>query len=211
MKSDLYECIYIHIPKTAGTSIGTLLGAYEKGRRRGDQDHRTIQNIQDAFTPSGIDIFSPRRWGKYANQNFRARRMGFENISKNEFDSYFKFAIVRNPWDRVYSWYRNVIRDPMHLKAHCIGSDISFDFFIENCMDSWALRSQLSWIKDGEGDVIVDFVGRFENLEEDIDKVKKKIGADHVTLPHELFAAFSESYLDAYNDRTYELVGSRYA
>lgn len=39
-----YKCIFIHIPKCAGTSIESALGHYED--KRGSQDHRTITDIQ---------------------------------------------------------------------------------------------------------------------------------------------------------------------
>ena len=45
MISHKYKCIYIHIPKTAGSSVEKKLGLYNE-LSWGVQDHRTIRDIQ---------------------------------------------------------------------------------------------------------------------------------------------------------------------
>ena len=65
---DDFQCIFVHIPKTAGMSIcQSLFGNLAGG-------HATLADYQIIF-------------------------------AKHEFDNYFKFSFVRNPWDRVYSAY----------------------------------------------------------------------------------------------------------
>ena len=52
-------------------------------------------------------------------------------VNKIQYEEYFKFSILRNPWERLYSWYRNVIRDEGHLKRFDIEATITFEDFIK--------------------------------------------------------------------------------
>ena len=49
MISHRHRCIFIHIPKTAGTSIEERLA---DGSLRGRQDHRSIRNLENSLLPS---------------------------------------------------------------------------------------------------------------------------------------------------------------
>lgn len=209
MKSEELRCIYIHIPKTAGTSISRLLGADDTGRIRGSQDHRSVRNIQASFIPKGFEVMNPIRWMKYVNQNYQANVRHFDTINRQEFLDYFKFAIVRNPWDRVYSWYRNVSRDPLHLKEHGIDTMPDFEDFIKNHSDSWALRSQLDWIIDAEGNIAVDYIGKFENLNKEIEYISNKCGITS-QISHELDSGFNQDYRAHYNEQARDFVAKRY-
>ena len=46
MISHDYRCIFIHIPKCAGTSIEDALGHLDNHPGRGGQDHRSIRIIE---------------------------------------------------------------------------------------------------------------------------------------------------------------------
>jgi len=77
-----------------------------------------------------------------------------------DWDSYFKFTFVRNPWDLVVS-----------------------DFFARNGKDfkEFVLRipkwdNQCYFILDSSGKSLVDFIGRFENLHKDFDHICNRIG-----------------------------------
>ena len=78
--SDKYKCLFVHIPKTGGTSIESVFGWYSG--HRGEQDHRTI--------------------------------LEYRKLLGTNFDTYFSFSIVRNPWDRAVSYYLDVKRDINH-------------------------------------------------------------------------------------------------
>lgn len=166
-----YRCIFIHIPKTAGTSILHALG-----RASGMHDHLP--------------------WYVYYNANPR------------RYQAYFSFCFVRNPWDRAYSAYRffcaggNGTTDlPM---AESILNFASFDHFIVDGLGRGRYRShptllpQSNFVIAYDDKVMVDFIGRYENIEDDF-----KIIADRLKLtsglPHKNQSPNSQaSWMDAY-------------
>jgi len=210
MISSKYHCIYIHIPKTAGTSVETSFGVHGERRKRGAQDHRSIRNLHDAVWPPVRGAESVEGWLRFFNQRIKGRMHGFEFVTKDQMDTYFKFAFVRNPWDRVYSWYRNVMRDELHQKELSISGDSSFPEFVQNHLDVWALKPQLSWITDEKGEIAIDYIGKFETLEDDYRFICEKVGKPAEELPKALHYG-TASYREAYDSSTKALVAEKYA
>lgn len=114
-----------------------------------------------------------------------------KTILGSEFDTFFKFAMVRNPWERLVSWYAlmalsnvsfnqnnaalNVLPDSPHWQR--------FDEFLEKAATQkvnkfrgdWLDYSQWQQLTDEEGNLLVDEIGRFENYAQDIQKFMLKI------------------------------------
>lgn len=130
-------------------------------------------------------------------------------VSKLEYNSYFKFSFVRNPWARVYSWYKNVLRDADHRRTLGIQPEIEFHQFLDKFVGQGALRPQTYWLKDFRGEIKLDFVGRFENLATDFDVVKGALNLQDLELPHKLNQGNS-SYLKAYDYPTKKMVSDVY-
>ena len=124
-------------------------------------------------------------------------------------EDYFSFAFVRNPWDRMVSrfFYRQKKAQSARphskprFQKHC-NKDASFEDFMLNpdpykikpkFTDKWLAKladdtdflwdNCLDWITDDSGEIMVDFIGRFENLEEDFLAVQKLVGFS-TKLPH---------------------------
>jgi len=205
-----HECVFIHIPKTAGTSIETALGYHEVAHERGRQDHRRLRNIEQGIWPPDRRRFLPADFAHYAIQRLRGRRRGFEFITYAEYDRFFKFAVVRNPWDRVYSWYRNVIRDPFHQGELGISADCGFADFVKNHLDCWALNKQTDWLVDENGNIALDYVGKFEVLQETFVHICNVLGIKNQVLPKVLDSGTSD-FRSAYTDDIREIVAVKYA
>ena len=88
MISHEHKCIYIHIPKTAGTSVEKRLGAHEKMDVRLKQDHRTIRNIMSGISPFATGKISLTSILVYINQRYQGVRQGMDFVSMSQFDSY---------------------------------------------------------------------------------------------------------------------------
>jgi hypothetical protein len=117
-------------------------------------------------------------------------------------NSYFKFAFDRNPWDRQVSFY--------HHRYRREDTPSSFPEFIHN--DKRARVNNYE-IYSLDGEVAVDFVGRFENLKADFAKALSQIGLEYLSeLPRAktTFRKDSRPYRDYYDDETRRIVGDWY-
>lgn len=138
------------------------------------------------------------------------------NKHKKLFNSYFKFAFVRNPWDKVVSFYfyntkRNWDRYPFSSKTRP-----DFNKFIKNWYVKGSRRGFhplshspcLDWVSDKNG-VIVDYIGRFENLQPDFDFVCDKIGIPSQILPKRN-ASSRADYKEYFNQESIDIIAKMY-
>lgn len=130
-----------------------------------------------------------------------------QTLGKRTFGSLYKFAFVRNPWDLEVSLYFDILQDPEHRQNGLVKKMSGFEEYLEwRFFNGWT--PQKMFVADGSGKVIVDFVGRFENLEEDFKKVCDKIEVE-ATLPH-LNKTQHLHYRDYYNQRSRYLIEKSY-
>ena len=128
-----------------------------------------------------------------------------------QFRNYFKFGFVRNPWDRAVSLYER--REGLQLR-----DKLSFDQFVDwmkfassTCLHPVPHRYQLDWFVNPHGDVVVDFIGRFERLETDWAHVAQRIGAP-LSLPRlNSNPGKQRHYSTYYNSRTRNVIAERFA
>ena len=174
--SHTHRAIFVHIPKTAGTSITNLiepvlqwndlvLGGTEFGER-----------LQEAYR---------KRFGLSKHMLARdIRRVVGDDI----WADFFKFAIVRHPYTRLvsfYNWKRGAVSraapdSPVWSwpATEAFRQSSSFGEFIrhEKFIASRASWPQADWVCDEAGRCIVDFVGRFEDLGTAIQTVANRLG-----------------------------------
>lgn len=108
------------------------------------------------------------------HQTIKNIQKKFPNIN---LDEYLKFTFVRNPYDRwvsLYNWSR---------KHKAIQKKDSLLDFVRKGVEGkykkhprYRYMPQGDWITDFDGNIPVDFIGRFENLQKDFDYICKEIG-----------------------------------
>lgn len=150
MISHRYKFIFIHIPRTGGTSVESLLRD-ESCELLSNQWHPTVRHapLNHLTLQEMIDH-------------------GF--VSVETLRSYFKFCFVRNPWDRAVS-------EAAYLGGILGGDDLTAKLSRMLERDTYGnhIRPQVEFIDTSHG-VGVDFIGRFETLQRDVDKVCAVLG-----------------------------------
>jgi len=153
-------------------------------------------------------------------QQFHYTALEYKQILGNKhWNERFKFTFVRNPWDKVVSQYHYTHgRGEREIKD----GDLDFTQWIKLKYGSKIIgkikhpkRSmpelflpQINWITDENGKIIVDFIGRFENIEKDFLKVCEIIGKEK-ELPH-LRKSNHKPYTYYYNEETREIIRKRF-
>jgi hypothetical protein len=129
-------------------------------------------------------------------------------LTEQQFKEYFKFAYVRNPWDRTVSLYHYIRRNSRHrYHKQCI-SDGNFSTYLKS-EHLESLPQQYDFISK-HGKNLLDFVGKFENLQEDFNIICDKIGIPKIKLPHKN-KSNHKHYTEYYDDETRQIVAERYA
>ncbi len=210
MISHQHKCIFVHIPKTAGTSIEYALGHFEK-RQRLNQDHRSIRMIEPLtyhaiLNKENLVELKMRAWHNYRRQHVNPNNTN--TVNRAQYNEYFKFTIVRNPWDRLYSLF--------FARSRAWGYEIdqsdlrgSFRKFVGTYHRQRILRSQMHILKNFRGDVPVDYIGRFEDLPRIFQDISNRLSIK-VEFPHLLDRGPRASYRDVYDDEMRETVRELY-
>jgi hypothetical protein len=156
----------------------------------------------------------------YPEKHFLARELR-DLYGADTWQSYFKFAFVRNPWDRLVSWWSMIDANRMALSAgkplnkfhrFVLERATTFEEFLENCDEEivdvdgrkWIYRNQLEYLTDLSGQRMVDFIGRFERLPQDYASIAEKIHGGLAPLPHinkSTHHRYSEYYTPALADK----------
>ncbi|MFL9844952.1 sulfotransferase family 2 domain-containing protein [Flavobacterium rhizosphaerae] len=160
--------LFIHVPKTAGTSIRSVLQPYGGHPGAINFIARRLE-----FFPNFCNVLGLNAIRTYDSHT--TYKKVSEILSAKALDNAFKFAFVRHPLDRLYSFYLHILAHPDHPWYKKINDYGSFSTMIKN-LDKVQEPTQLSYLTDKQGNFNVDFVGRLENINEDFEFICSKIG-----------------------------------
>ena len=197
--------LFIHIAKTGGTSVRSALQKY----RWRDPHYAPIwlASKLSSMANHELAIKLPRH----------AKAIAAKEMLPHEFyDSLFKFAFVRNPWDLQVSSYHHIQRERPNLMK----PNESFAEFLQRKLDperEWqyhidtSITPQSNYLVDLNGELIVDFIGHYETLQQDFDHCCKVIGISRIELPHKRKAGDRLAYREYYTQETQALVEKAFA
>jgi hypothetical protein len=197
--SNLKPIVFIHMQKVAGHSIRKSLESVGYSWKGGINKHERPINIS---------------WDS---------------------DRCFSFAFVRNPFDLCVSRFFYHHREEKKLKAEINKRDLLFHRFPENKegfnswikslseddiwkqtnvfgeLWPWAYKPQKEFLSNHKGKILVDFIGRYENLYDDFDGVCKKIKCENHLNSFYVNKSLREAdYRQYYNDSSIEMVSQIY-
>ncbi len=166
--------LFIHVYKVAGTSIVQALG-------KTDFRH-TLRKLLPKTTSLYLRCLGINPRALWMHDHALAKDVR-AMMRMSVFESLFKVGFVRNPWDLQVSLYNYNLRNP---KARHAGRDLtSFESFIKSAPENeFPLGQQKRFLFDDTGAQLVDFIGRYETLNDDFRKVCSAIGLEDAELKH---------------------------
>ncbi|VEN73208.1 Sulfotransferase [Candidatus Desulfarcum epimagneticum] len=198
--SHTHQFIFFHVPKAGGISVREALGPYAQEPER-FKINRPPKRIGGAPNP----VYE--MWDA-ALLHAKARDAKKE-LPKHVYDGFYKFAFVRNPWDWHVSMYHFIRKEKNHIRHDRVKS-MTFEKYLEwaiqtpNPFPKGASKFQKDMVTDENGKIIVDFIGKYENLESDFQHVCPILNIK-AELPH-LNKSAHKDYRTYYNAKTIKMV-----
>ncbi len=181
--------LFVHIPKTAGNSIQSTLRDYS------EDELVALRDEQD-----GIERFGLRN-AKYKIKKHSTLAEYRAAIGETEFDKLYKFTCVRNPWDRMVSYYFTPTQN---------STDWDRKKFKKAILKLLPVADYLRLEGREDPFANVDYIMRFENLADDFRLVCAALSVSAATLP-KYNRSNREHYSKYYDDELRELVRARFA
>lgn len=124
------------------------------------------------------------------------------------FKQYYKFLFVRNPWDIQVSYYNYVKQNIHHSQHHFIDKFSSFeDYIIWRTSEKPDL--QYDFVFNNKHELLVDYVGEFENLNKDFNIILKRLNLPQESLPQSN-SSIRSHYRHYYTDFSASLIADTY-
>ena len=200
--------IFVHVPKTAGTSIRSLL------------ETTFSQPARSVVRPSSARKFGRRLRRKLGLKTYscdptliqlhnHARATEYRSLLGIQFENYFRFAFVRNPFSWQVSLYEYIKNTSAHrLNIFC--NMIDFEGYLLSGVPE-SVRTQSSYLCDEENSCLVDFVGKFENLDADWEHISNRLDLPSSSLPRLNVLSTGKKYSFYLTPNVVSLITKRFA
>jgi hypothetical protein len=209
-----HEFIFIHNYKVAGTSIKAALSEYglinpllnnsdwnraiDQSQLRVLYTNKYFRRVIRKLTPGNIRNFKSHLHAKQIKSY----------LPDDIYSKYYKFGFVRNPWDWQVSLYHYMSQLSGHHQNDIAKGFSSFEEYLE-----WRIqkdkRTQKDFFYDDNNNLIVNFVGKFENIVSDFDHICNQVGLD-AKLGHKNSSKRNNNYRKYYSTATKNLVADHF-
>ncbi|KEJ88093.1 sulfotransferase family 2 domain-containing protein [Sulfitobacter donghicola] len=190
--------LFIHAPKTGGTSMALalearamkddiMLGDTPKASKR----RKRLDGVQAA--------------GRLWKHSTLADLGGV--VADDELAGLFIFTLVRNPWDRMVSYYHWLRAQSFDNDAVTLAKELDFESFVmrPEIAESFAQSPAVSYMRDRQGRDRADLYIRLEHLAKDIQPLQAHLGFT-LQVPHVNASTRARDYRSHYTDRSREQV-----
>jgi hypothetical protein len=168
------KILFVHVPKCAGTTIERLMGVSAKEHLYSDfvalEDTRKLPLTK--FTDKEFMICAAKNMQHYTYREI------CKVLTEEALREYFKFSVVRNPYDRLVSEYhfsRGSIK--IHSTFKDVVDSLALEEHIRNWMYDGHLETQTSFLLNEAGNFdSLDKIYKFENLAECFRDLRQRTG-----------------------------------
>ncbi|UWP99263.1 sulfotransferase family protein [Aliiroseovarius crassostreae] len=191
--------IFVHAPKTGGTSLAlalearamkddVMLGDTPKALRR----RRRLKDVQAA--------------GRLWKHSTLCDIAGL--VTPDQMRDYFVFTLVRNPWDRIVSYYHWLQAQSFDHPAVSLARSSGFADFLRAPVTQASFRAApyASYVIDRDGCEHADLFVRLEHLDEDLPALEAHLGFTLRPIPHENRSDRHKAYRQFYTDELRQIV-----
>lgn len=167
-----HKAIFVHIPKTGGQSVEQMFLE--------DLGLTWEERAPLLLRPNDDPSIGPDRLAHLYADEYVSKG----HISQKDFDSYFKFAVVRNPYDRIVSEYLYRFQSTPFWKTpapHRFVNQTYPDDFTDVARH---MVPQVRYVMDGAGQLLVDEIVPLENIKAGMAALSERIFGKHRDVPH---------------------------
>lgn len=156
--------LFYHVYKVAGTSIRDVLIPYCSRSQAAAQ-----------YVEYGLSVVKiPHRFAPI--YQYHPKLSDVRDYLGDSFYDYYRFSFVRDPFDWQKSLYFFMKKNTRHHQ-HKLVSSMDFESYINWRMDN-DLHLMSDLISDSNGEVLIENLFRFENIDEEFDRLKGSIGIE---------------------------------
>ena len=193
--SGLHKFIFVAIPKPGTHAVRQALRVH-----LGPQDQEQVGLfVQRKFS---IPALAQIGHGHISLEQLRP------HLKPEAWNSFFKFAFVRNPFDRFVSYCAFVTRegDAFQRDPKAVMREVLANPPSEHIL----FHPQHSFISDASGQVLADYVGRVEEMQKSYDEISARIGIPTAPL-EKVNASNRQNYREYFDQTLIEGVAKLYA
>jgi len=177
--------------------------------------HAVRQALRENLGPEDIEqvgLFETKRFPMPELARLGHGHLSLEQVrpflKPDVFDGYFKFAFVRNPFDRFISYCAFCTRDEGAFETD--PKKVMWEFIDYPPMGHLLFQPQHTFLVDKAGNLLTDALGRVETMQQSYDEIAKRIGIPSRALDR-VNATTRGDYRDYYDQALVDAVAKIYS